>query len=48
VPGWVNVYSLAVDSANVSRLNALAVNAFALAIASLPGHTCVGSAVVVT
>src|SRR5262245_37571635 len=49
-PGCVSVYSWAVDSGPVlggvlltSRLNALAVYALALAIAWLPGHTCVGS-----
>src|SRR2546422_7842815 len=33
------------ERASASRLKALAVYAFALAIAWLPGHTCVGSSV---
>src|SRR3989441_11215081 len=44
-PGWMNVYNRAVDSGRASLLKALAVKAFALAIAWLPGHTLVGSAV---
>src|SRR6266568_538959 len=36
---------MAVERASTSRLNALAVYAFALAIAWLPGHTCVASAI---
>src|SRR5947209_14414275 len=44
-PGWINVYNRAVDSGRASLLKALAVKAFALAIAWLPGHTLVGSPV---
>src|SRR5215204_6058461 len=42
-PGCVKVYRRAVDSARLSRLNALAVYAFDFAIAWLPGQTCVRS-----
>src|ERR1700730_6281197 len=42
-PGCVKVYSRAVESASASRLNAFAVYALALAMAWLPGHTCVAS-----
>src|SRR6185436_2928624 len=44
-PGWVKVYSIALESARLSRLNAFAVYALAFAIAWLPGQTCDGSPV---
>src|SRR6058998_1545816 len=37
-PGWVGAYRLAVDSASALLLKSLAVSAFAIAMARLPGQ----------
>src|SRR5690349_4260836 len=42
-PGWLSVYRRAVDVGTASVLNALAVNALALAMAWLPTQACAGS-----